>query len=161
MPLVGCSPGMDLRRSGAAARSGSLSRPCWSSRSSIPLFVRAFAVTNITYFLVWVFMALGLWLIWGYGGILSFGQTAFFGLAGYAYGVIAINLGDSRLADAGRARARRAASARALAVVLGYFMFYGGVRDVFVGIVTLSITLVFETFMAQTAGPEWRIGSPG
>jgi branched-chain amino acid transport system permease protein len=38
-------------------------------------------------------------------------------------------------------------------------MFYGGVRDVFVGIVTLSITLVFETFMAQTAGPEWTIGS--
>jgi branched-chain amino acid transport system permease protein len=28
-----------------------------------------------------------------------------------------------------------------------------------VGIVTLSITLVFETFMAQTAGPEWTIGS--
>ena len=38
-------------------------------------------------------------------------------------------------------------------------MFYGGVRDVFLGIVTLSVTLVFETFMAQTAGPEWSIGS--
>jgi len=42
---------------------------------------------------VWVFMALGLSLIWGYSGILSFGQTAFFGLAGYTYGVISINLG--------------------------------------------------------------------
>ena len=29
-------------------------------------------------------MALGLCLIWGYGGMLSFGQTAFFGLAGYS-----------------------------------------------------------------------------
>ena len=38
-------------------------------------------------------MALGLCLMWGYGGMLSFGQTFFFGLAGYAYGVIAINLG--------------------------------------------------------------------
>src|SRR6476619_2363443 len=46
-----------------------------------------------------------------------------------------------------------------LAIFVGYFIFYGGVRDVFVGIVTLSITLVFETFMAQTAGPEWKIGS--
>jgi len=45
-----------------------------------------------------------------------------------------------------------------LAALLGYFMFYGGIRDVFVGIVTLSITLVCETFMAQTAGPEWAIG---
>jgi urea transport system permease protein len=37
-------------------------------------------------------------------------------------------------------------------------MFYGQIRGVFVGIVTLSVTLVFETFMAQTAGPQWRIG---
>jgi len=27
------------------------------------------------------------------------------------------------------------------------------------GIVTLSITLVLERFMAQTAGPEWKIGN--
>ena len=38
-------------------------------------------------------MALGLCLIWGYGGALSFGQTAFFGIAGYAYGVITLNYG--------------------------------------------------------------------
>jgi branched-chain amino acid transport system permease protein len=46
-----------------------------------------------------------------------------------------------------------------LAVVLGYFMFYGRVQGVFIGIVTLSVTLVFQAFMAQTAGPEWAIGS--
>ena len=46
-----------------------------------------------------------------------------------------------------------------LALVLGYFMFYGQIRGVFIGIVTLSVTLVFETFMAQTAGPQWRIGT--
>ena len=38
-------------------------------------------------------MALGLCLIWGYGGALSFGQTAFFGIAGYAYGVLTLNFG--------------------------------------------------------------------
>ena len=57
----------------------------------------AFAIGNLAYFLVWVFMALGLSLIWGYGGMLSFGQTAFFGLAGYTYGVLSINLGDAGL----------------------------------------------------------------
>jgi branched-chain amino acid transport system permease protein len=30
---------------------------------------------------------------------------------------------------------------------------------VFLGIVTLSVTLVLERFMAQTAGPEWHIGA--
>jgi urea transport system permease protein len=126
--------------------------------AALPLFVGAFAITNLTYFLVWVFMALGLSLIWGYGGILSFGQTAFFGLAGYTYGVISINLGDAGLWT-WFALLASLVLPMLLAVVVGYFMFYGGVRDVFVGIVTLSITLVFETFMAQTAGPEWTIGT--
>ncbi len=124
----------------------------------LPTFVNAFAITNLTYFLVWVFMALGLSLIWGYAGILSFGQTAFFGLAGYTYGVISINTGDAGLWTWAALLASFAMPV-VLAVVIGYFMFYGGVRDVFVGIVTLSVTLVFETFMAQTAGPEWTIGS--
>ena len=42
--------------------------------------------------------------------------------------------------------------------IVGYFLFYGGIYDVFIGIVTLAITLVFETFMQQTAGPEYVIG---
>jgi len=124
----------------------------------LPMFVNDFAITNLTYFLVWVFMALGLSLIWGYAGILSFGQTAFFGLAGYTYGVVSINLGEGGLWT-WFALVVSLVMPLVLAVIVGYFMFYGGVRDVFVGIVTLSITLVFETFMAQTAGPEWTIGS--
>lgn len=124
----------------------------------LPAVVDAFAITNLTYFLVWVFMALGLSIIWGYAGILSFGQTAFFGLAGYTYGVISINLGDAGLWT-WFALLMSLLLPAVVAAFVGYFMFYGGVRDVFVGIVTLSITLVFETFMAQTAGPEWTIGS--
>ena len=44
-----------------------------------PQYAERFAIANTAYFGVWVFMALGLGLIWGYGGTLSFGQTAFFG----------------------------------------------------------------------------------
>jgi branched-chain amino acid transport system permease protein len=126
--------------------------------AAAPFLVESFVVNNLAYFLLWTFMALGLSVIWGYAGILSFGQTAFFGLAGYGYGVISINLGDAHgltwVAFAGALLLPTV-----FAAVVGYFMFYGGVRDVFVGIVTLSITLVMETFMAQTAGPEWAIGS--
>lgn len=124
---------------------------------SMPAFADSFAVSNLTYFLVWTFMALGLSLMWGYGGILSFGQTAFFGLAGYTYGVISINFGDAH-GFTWFALFVALLLPILLALVLGYFIFYGGIRDVFVGIVTLSVTLVFETFMAQTAGPEWTIG---
>ena len=58
-----------------------------------PFFSDPYQVSNISYFLTWVFMALGLSLMWRYAGIMSFGQTLFFGLAGYCYGVLSINLG--------------------------------------------------------------------
>lgn len=123
-----------------------------------PLFTDGWTVGNAAYFLVWTFMAMGLSVIWGYAGALSFGQTAFFGLAGYTYGVLTINIGDA-FGFTFIALIIAVALAAVFAAVLGYFMFYGRIRGVFIGIVTLSVTLVFETFMAQTAGPQWAIGS--
>lgn len=122
-----------------------------------PLVGDGYTVGNLAYFGVWVFMALGLSLIWGYGGMLSFGQTAFFGLAGYSYGVIAINLG-ANYGYPVLALFCALVIAAVLAFVLGYFMIYGRITGVFVEIVTLSVTLTFATFLNQTAGPEWRIG---
>ena len=122
-----------------------------------PLFSDGYSVGNTAYFLVWTFMAMGLCVIWGYGGALSFGQTAFFGLAGYAYGVLTINFGAA-YGFTILALVLAVALGAVFALVLGYFMFYGEIRGVFIGIVTLSVTLVLETFMAQTAGPQWRIG---
>lgn len=103
-------------------------------------------------------MALGLCLIWGYGGSLSFGQTAFFGIAGYAYGVLTINLGDAYGLTLLALVAAVLISA-VCAAILGYFLFFGRISGVFLGIVTLSVTLVMERFISQTAGPEWHIGT--
>jgi ABC-type branched-subunit amino acid transport system permease subunit len=123
-----------------------------------PLFADGYDVGNNVYFFNWTFMALGLSLIWGYGGALSFGQTAFFGVAAYAYGIIAINLGDAYGLTLFALVAAVAISAL-FAAVLGYFLFFGRISGVFLGIVTLSVTLVLERFMAQTAGPEWKVGT--
>ena len=57
-----------------------------------PLGFDPYDVGNTAYFMIWIFAALGLSLMWGYTGLLSFGQMAFFGVAGYGYGVISINL---------------------------------------------------------------------
>ena len=123
-----------------------------------PLFADGYDVGNNVYFFNWTFMALGLSLIWGYGGALSFGQTAFFGVAGYAYGVLTINLGDAYGLTFLSLIAAVGLSAL-YAGILGYFLFFGRISGVFLGIVTLSVTLVLERFMSQTAGPEWAIGS--
>ena len=53
---------------------------------------------NSTIFVSMAILALSLALIWGFGGILCFGQAAFFGLGGYAYAVAAINFGDTTAA---------------------------------------------------------------
>ena len=58
-----------------------------------PAVADSYDVGNMAYLLTWTFMAMGLCLVWGYGGMLSFGQTFFFGVAGYGYGVLATNLG--------------------------------------------------------------------
>ncbi len=122
-----------------------------------PLMADPWTVGNAAYFLIWTFMAMGLGVVWGYAGALSFGQTAFFGLAGYAYGVITLNFGAA-YGLTFVALALSVLIGALFALVIGYFMFYGRIQGVFIGIVTLSVTLVLETFMAQTAGPQWRIG---
>lgn len=123
-----------------------------------PLLADGWTVGNTAYFFTWTFMAMGLSVIWGYAGALSFGQTAFFGLAGYTYGVLTINIG-SAYGFTFAALVLAVALAALFALSLGYFLFYGRISGVFLGIVTLSVTLVLETFMAQTAGPEWAIGT--
>ncbi|WP_025035504.1 branched-chain amino acid ABC transporter permease [Bradyrhizobium sp. DOA9] len=123
-----------------------------------PLFSDGYTVGNTVYFFVWVFIALSLCLIWGYGGSLSFGQTAFFGIAGYGYGILTINFG-SAYGFTLVALVAAVAIAALFAVLLGYFMFFGRIAGVFLGIVTLAVTLMLERFMAQTAGPEWHIGA--
>ncbi len=122
-----------------------------------PFFADSYDVGNFAYFFIWLFMALGLCLMWGYGGIMSFGQTFFFGVSGYAYGVIAIDLGGKGFTTF-EALAASVLLAAGVAAVLGYFLIWGRVGGVFFGIVTLAATLVLAFFLGQTAGPEWRIG---
>ena len=139
--------------------------PFWAGFAAVvaaaiiyPLFIDGYTVGNNVYFLNWTFMALGLSLIWGYGGSLSFGQTAFFGIAGYSYGILTINFGAAY--GFGLIACLLAVLIAAVcAAVLGYFLFFGRISGVFLGIVTLSVTLAIERFMAQTAGPEWAVGS--
>ena len=121
-----------------------------------PVIVGSYQAGNTALFLLYAVLALSLSIVWGYTGVLSFGQVVFLGFAGYTFGIVSLNLGSTLGVTAAIPIA--VAIATLVAFVLGYFMFYGRVTGVFVAIITLVVTIVMETFMAQTAGSEWAIG---
>lgn len=138
------------------------SRGFWAGFALTVLALAAYPVlggttgSQFSLFLVLALLGLSLSLVWGYAGVLSFGQVVFFGIGAYAFGVVAINVATPT-GITGAVITGTVVGA-VVAALLGYFMFYGGVRDVYVTIITLVATLVMLTFMAQTAGSEWTIG---
>lgn len=119
-----------------------------------PIVVDQFGLLQLTVFATMCILALSLGVVWGYGGILCFGQSAFFGLGAYAYAVTAVNLGESTVAVV-----LSIVVPAVFAVLLGYFMFYGRLSDVYLGVITLSVTLIFFNLMNSTAGDAYRIGN--
>ena len=99
-------------------------------------------------------LGLSLGLVWGFGGILCFGQAAFFGLGAYAYAIGAINMGESTLP-----MLVAVLVPGAFAALLGAMMFYGRLGDVYLAIITLVVTLILYRFMNSTAGSEYVIGA--
>jgi len=118
-----------------------------------PLVTDTFALLAFTVYLVMAMLALSLAFIWGFGGILCFGQAAFFGLGAYAYAIGAINFGPGT-----GALLLAIAVPAAFAALLGYFMFYGRISDVYLGVITLAVTLILFNLANSTSGPQYRIG---
>ena len=111
-------------------------------------------VLNITVYMIMAVLALSLALIWGFGGILCFGQAAFFGLGAYTYAIAMMNFGESTLP-----LVLAVLAPAAFAALLGYFIFYGRISDVYLGVITLTVTLILFNSVNSTAGPEFHIGA--
>jgi ABC-type branched-subunit amino acid transport system permease subunit len=120
---------------------------------ALPQSVELFSLLQITLYCVLAILAISLALIWGYAGILCFGQSAFFGLGAYVYAVGAIDIGESSAPIL-----LAALLPAAVAAALGYFMFYAKITDVYVGVITLTITLILYHCVNATSGPQYHIG---
>jgi branched-chain amino acid transport system permease protein len=120
----------------------------------LPQYLELFTLINATVFVSMGLLALSLGLIWGFGGILCFGQTAFFGIGGYTYAVASINFGDTTWAVP-----LALLVPTAVAAALGYLMFFGRISDVYMGVITLTTTLILFKFANSTAGDQWTIGT--
>jgi urea ABC transporter permease protein UrtC len=114
----------------------------------------AISASTLTILLIYAMLALSLGLVWGFGGILCFGQAAFYGLGAYAYAVAAINIGESTIP-----MLLAILLPALLAAVLGALMFYGRISDVYLGVITLVVTLIFFKFLNGAAGEAYKIGN--
>ncbi|GAB5469388.1 MAG: branched-chain amino acid ABC transporter permease [Rhodospirillales bacterium] len=123
-----------------------------------PQYLSRFEIIQASNFLISGFLALSLCLLWGYGGILSLGQAAFFGIGGYAYGIVALNLlnahGNTLLAILAGI-----VVPALFAAAIGAIMFFARLKGVYIAILTLVISLLFQTFLLQTADPSYTIGA--
>lgn len=125
---------------------------------ALPQFIGRYELLTLSSFMLMAFLGAGLALLWGYGGILSLGQSAFFGIGGYAYGIVAINLANADF-RIGPALLAGLLLPGVVAAFLGWLMFYARLRGVYIAILMLVVTLLIETFLNQTAGAAWKVGT--
>ena len=112
-----------------------------------------YGLLQLTIFAAMAVFALSQGFIWGYAGIMSFGQAAFLGIGGYAYAIAAINMGDSNLAIL-----ISICVPMLFAGLLGYFMFYGRISDAYVGVITLTVSVILFQLVNATSGSQYKIG---
>ena len=124
----------------------------------LPDGLSRYQVINFSNFMISGLLALSLCLIWGYCGVLSLGQAAFFGIGGYAYGIVALNLLKSH-GNTDLAFLAGIIVPMIFAAVIGSIMFFARLKDVYIAILTLVVSLLLGTFMRQTADPSYTIGA--
>ena len=120
----------------------------------LPQVLDLFGIVQMTVFAAMAMFALSQGFLWGYGGIMSFGQAAFLGIGGYAYAVAVINMGESTMPVI-----IAVVVPMLFAALLGYFMFYGRISDAYIGVITLTVSVILFELINSTSGSEYHIGS--
>lgn len=100
-----------------------------------------FLVNNLIRAFLYAAVALTVDLLWGYTGILTFGQSAFFGIGAYAAGLIFTHAGFS-FPLAAAALAAGVATAWIVSRAIGWLAFYHGASPLYASVVTLVLPIV-------------------
>lgn len=125
--------------------------------TALTIFGADFQLQRWTQWAALCLLAMSFVWVWGFAGIFSFAQVAFFGVGAYAYGFASINMA-SQTNETLSAIFIASLAGAILAAIVGYFLFYGQVSGVYVAIATLALTLVFYTLTSSLSGPQYKIG---
>lgn len=132
--------------------------------ATVPAFVDVYNLSTIRDALLFGIFALSLDFFWGKTGTMSFGHATFFGLGAYGMAVVTIKLGLDPVVSPWLGLLAGMAFAGAIAAVVGYLLFFGGVRGAYFTIVTLALTLIAQQiaigWSEVTGGDSGLIGVP-
>lgn len=110
----------------------------------LPVFVEEYVAFLAAQYYLYALLGLSLGLIWGYAGILSFGQAAFFGLGAYVMTWSFKYVFVPGVNPAYVALVLAPVVSGGLAGLLGLFLFYSDVKDVYFVIITLALSVILE-----------------
>jgi urea transport system permease protein len=108
----------------------------------VPYLTAGYAVFILPQYMLFGVLALTLCLLWGLGGMVSFGQGAFFSIGGYSLGVMIRDHPISSAPWLGLLAALVIGSL--LAAAVGYFLFSANVRDSYFVLVTLALSTITQ-----------------
>jgi urea transport system permease protein len=109
---------------------------------AVPYVVSGYPVFILPQYMLFGVLAMSLCLLWGLGGMVSFGQAAFFIVGAYSMGIAVRDIGGKLGPWAGIGLG--VAVAVAVAGALGYFLFSARVRDSYFVLVTLAISTIAQ-----------------
>ena len=126
--------------------------------SAAPLLLGTFSINVLTRSLIYAVLAITVDLLWGFTGILSFGQAAFFGIGAYATAMTLGGLGAS-LEGVSAALALALVLPSALGFVVGWLSFYHRSTPLYASVISLVLPIVVTQLIYS--GGEWTGSSSG
>jgi branched-chain amino acid transport system permease protein len=106
-----------------------------------PYVLPDFMVNNLIRGFLYAVVALTVDILWGYTGILTFGQSAFFGIGAYSAGLIFTHMGFSP-EHAALAFAAGIFVSVVVAALVGWLAFYHGASPLYASVVTLVLPII-------------------
>ena len=110
----------------------------------LPLLFSGYVIYILPQYMLFGVLAMSLALLWGFCGMLSFGQAGFFALGAYTMGLCVQHAGAVGVNAAYLALLISMTAGVVIAGAVGYFLFSAGVRDSYFVIVTLALSIIAE-----------------
>jgi len=111
-----------------------------------PYILPTYMVNGLIRAFLYAAVALTVDILWGYTGILTFGQSAFFGIGAYAAGLIFTHAGFGT-GYAAAALAAGVVVALIVAAVVGWLAFYHGASPLYGSVMTLVLPIVVSQIL--------------